>query len=280
VVELPAMGEAAPQTVLLTGASGLLGTWLRRTAPSDIRLVSLTHRTRVSDPLAVTADLRDQRAVLAATRRVRPSLLIHTAYAKDEASIVTATRNVVDAATVVGADVMHISTDALFSGDGIPRDEDANPDPVSEYGRWKAVAEEVAGGASAASAIIRLSLIVSLDPDDHVTARIRAGASGDRPTTWFDDEVRQPAAASELAEALWRIAALGGPARAGVWHLPGPEQLSRYQIAQRVVARLGLDADSILPEHSPPSVDRPRHVVLRDDRAKRSIAWSPSPILS
>jgi len=267
------------QTVLLTGASGLLGTWLRRTVPSDTRLVSLAHRTRVSEGLAVTADLRDQQAVLAAMDLALPSLVIHTAYARDEASIVTATRNVVHAATVVGADIMHISTDVVFSGDGVPRDEDANPDPVMDYGRWKAVAEEIVVGTSAGSTIVRLSLIVSLDPDDHVTARIRAGASSDEPTAWFDDEVRQPATASELAEALWRIAALGGPDRAGVWHLPGPEQLSRYEIAQRVVARLGLDPHSVVPEHSPPSVDRPRHVVLRDDRAKRSVAWSPSPIL-
>jgi dTDP-4-dehydrorhamnose reductase len=206
--------------------------------------------------------------------------VIHTAYAKDEGSIVTATRNVVDAASVVGADIMHISTDVVFSGDGVPRDEDTHPDPVMEYGRWKAVAEEIVGGTSAGSTIVRLPLIVSLDPDDHVTARIRAGASSGNTTTWFDDEVRQPAAASELAEGLWRIAALGRPDRAGVWHLPGPEQLSRYEIAQRVVARLGLDPHSIAPEHSPPSADRPRHVVLGDDRAKRSIDWSPSPILT
>ncbi len=139
--------------------------------------MSLTHRTRVSERFAVTADLRDQRAVLAAMGLALPSLVIHTAYAKDEASIVTATRNVVDAATVVGADVMHISTDVVFSGDGVPRDEDAHPDPVMEYGRWKAVAEEIVGGTSAGSTIVRLPLIVSLDPDDHVTARIRAGAS-------------------------------------------------------------------------------------------------------
>ena len=265
--------------VLLTGASGLLGTWLRRTSPADTELVGVTHRTRLAGCREVAADLRDANAVVAAVREVRPSLVIHAAYAHDRASIVEATRHVVAAVRRIGADVLFVSTDAVFSGDGAPRHEDAPPDPIADYGRWKAEAERIVTEGSQSATIVRLPLIVSLDPDDHVVARIRRGAAMNTPTVWFDDEVRQPAAAAELAEALWRIVSVDRADRTGVWHLPGPERLSRYQIAQRVVAALDLDPGSISAEHTPPSTRRPRHIDLEDGRARTQIAWSPSPIL-
>jgi dTDP-4-dehydrorhamnose reductase len=266
-------------TVLLTGASGLLGTWLRRQVPVGVEVVGLTHRTRLRDLPDPVADARDSSAVFAAVDRVRPSLVIHAAYARDQEAIVEATRNIVDATREMGADVLHISTDAVFSGDGSPRAETANPDPVWDYGRWKAQAERIVTDGVETSAIVRLPLIVSLDPEDHVVARIRLGAARNEPTIWFDDEMRQPAAAGELADAVWRIALLEPEERAGAWHLPGPESISRYQVARRVVAALGLDAGSIQAEPTPPSAERPRHIHLDDDRARGSIGWSPSQVL-
>lgn len=266
-------------TVLLTGASGLLGTWLRRTTPVGVEVVGLTHRTRLGSSEEVVADLRDPSAVVAAVHRVRPSLVLHAAYAHDQASIVGATQNAVDAAQGTGADVLYVSTDAVFSSYGSPRSEDATPDPVWDYGRWKAQAERIVTERAERSAIVRLPLIVSLDPDDHVVARIRRGAARNEPTAWFDDEFRQPAAAPELADALWRIALLGPDDRAGAWHLPGPETLSRYKIAQRVAAALDLEASAIKAEGTPPSANRPRHIDLDDGRARDRIDWSPSRVL-
>lgn len=153
--------------VLLRGASGLLGTWLRRTAPVGTEVVGLTHRTRLRDAPEVMADLRDPGAVVAAVHLVRPSLVIHAAYARDPVAIVAATQNVVDAAQKVGVDVLYVSSDAVFSGDGSPRRENAPPDPVWDYGRWKARAERIVSRASATSVIVRLPLVVSLDPEDH-----------------------------------------------------------------------------------------------------------------
>lgn len=267
------------RTVLVTGASGLLGTWLRRTAPAEVAVVGLTRRTRRGGSDGLVADLRAPDATHAVVARARPALVLHAAYALDEASIAGATQNVVDAARSIGADVVQVSTDAVFSGDGARRREDATPDPIWDYGRWKARAEQIVTEGVEASAVVRLPLIVSLDPDDHVVARIRRGAAREEPTTWFDDELRQPAAASDIAHALWRIALLPSDERAGTWHLPGPETLSRYQIAQRVVSALGLEADTIEPAQTPPSADRPRHLDLADDRARARIGWSPPSVL-
>lgn len=265
--------------VLLTGASGLLGTWLRRVAPPGRTVVAVAHRRSLANVPTVRVDLRDAAAVKAAFQRSQPSLVIHAAYAKDHTSIVEATANVADAAADVGASTVFVSTDAVFSGDGTPRGEDAVPDPSWDYGRWKAKAEEIVSTRTDDGAILRLPLIVSVDPDDHVVQRIRSAAARGETTNWFSDETRQPASAAELAPAIWQIVSLDPAHRMGVWHLPGPERLSRAEIARRVVTRLGLDDDAVRNERSHEHLQRPRHLHLRDDRAREAIGWSPAPVL-
>ena len=133
----------------------------------------------------------------------------------------------------------------LSRGDGIARDEASEPDPVWDYGRWKAQAERIAVQRSDTAAIVRLPLLVSFDPDDHVVREIRTSAAQGETTQWFTDETRQPALAHEVAAAVWRIADLTTGARGGTWHLAGTERLTRYEIALRVVDRLGIRRDVV-----------------------------------
>lgn len=268
------------ETVLLTGASGLLGTWLRRHTPADTEVVSVVHRRGLPFGPTVRCDLRDRDAVSAALAGVEPDLVIHAGYARDEASIVAATRNIVDGARLIGAELVFVSSEAVFSGDGRPRDESDRPDPVWDYGRWKAEAEAHVEESSANSTIVRPPLLLSLNPEDHVVASIRAGTETGEPTTWFVDEKRQPAHAEEVAAAIWDITAIPAGERDGVWHLPGPELLSRYEIAERVVSVLGLDHTLITPATTPADAHRPRDINLRDTRARRQLGWSPTPVLS
>lgn len=265
-------------TVLLTGAAGLLGAWLRRTAPAAFDVIPATYRHPVSAN-DVVADLRDRAAVASALTRVEPDLVIHAAFARDRPSIVDATRNVVDLAHEVGAQVLFVSSEAVFAGDGFPRSETAPPDPVWDYGRWKADAERIVLDRDATAAVVRLPLIISVDPHDHVLTDILVGHERGSPTVWFSDEIRQPAHAEDLSRALWGIASLPIELRAGEWHLPGSERLSRFEIAERAVAVLGLDRSSIVAADTPPEAHRPRDLNLTGARAEALIGWSPSPVL-
>jgi dTDP-4-dehydrorhamnose reductase len=266
-------------TVLLTGASGLLGQWLVRTAPHGTSVVALTHRHGTPLLPEVHADLRDAGSTLSAVKQADPVLIIHAAYAHDRAAIVDATEHVVAAADEVDADIVFISTDAVFGGDGVARDEASAPDPVWDYGRWKAEAERIVREWSGRAAIVRLPLLVSVDPDDHVVREIRAGAARGETTRWFTDETRQPALAHEVAAAVWRIAALDAAARGGTWHLAGSERLTRYEIARRVIDRLGLSRDVVEAGVTPAGAARPRDIVFTAARARAEVDWNPSPVL-
>jgi dTDP-4-dehydrorhamnose reductase len=265
--------------VLLTGASGLLGQWLVRTAPHGEGVIALTRRHSIPGIPEVHADLRDARSTMTAVKRADPSLVIHAVYAHDRAAIVDATEHVVAAASEVDADIVVISTDAVFCGDGIALDEASAPDPVWDYGRWKAEAERIALQRSGTAAIVRLPLLVSFDPDDHVVRKIRTSATQGETTQWFTDETRQPALAHEIAAAVWRIAELTTGVRGGTWHLAGSERLTRYEIALRVVDRLGLRRDVIQAGKTPEGAVRPRDIAFTDARARAEVDWHPSPVL-
>jgi dTDP-4-dehydrorhamnose reductase len=259
---------------MLTGASGLLGTWLRQCAPRNLDVVSVVHRRQVAGDVVV-ADLRDRAAVESAFMTVQPSVVIHAGYARDEASIVDATRHVADMAAEVEADLVFVSSESVFSGDGRVRSETSRPDPVWDYGRWKLAAEGIVQSRDPSAAIVRLPLIVSRTPEDNILTDIRRGLECGEPSVWFTDEMRQPANADELAQAIWAIAGESVASRAGVWHLPGPERLSRFEMATRAVDAIGLSRSSIIAAPTPPAAQRPRDLNLTGSRAQRQIGWRP-----
>ena len=233
--------------VFVTGGAGTVAGWLVRTAPAAIDLHVTEHRTLVPDGVRTRAsvhrlDLRRRDEVERRISEIAPDVVVHTAYVQDEpAAIVDATAAVAAAAASVGASMLQLSTDVVFAGDRPPYDESSEPDPVSDYGRWKAEAERRATAILADVCITRTSLVVSIDPPDRATAGLVEALRARRPITLFHDEMRQPIRAEDLAAELWALVALDRADRAGVWHLPGPEHLSRSDIGLRLARRLGLD---------------------------------------
>jgi dTDP-4-dehydrorhamnose reductase len=265
--------------VLVTGASGLLGTWLLREAPRATGVIAGVHTGQVAWPHIVRADLRDGNATSDAIGSVAPDVVVHAAYLRDRASIVDASTNVARAAADLGARLVLVSTDAVFTGDGRPRSEHDVPDPVWDYGRWKVEAEQAVVSCDPRAAIVRLPLLVSLDPPDQTVARVRAAAIRHEPLGWHDGERRQPASAAEVAGAIWQLLQLNPSRSAGVWHLPGPERLLRRELGARVASALGLNDPAVtVPAPSPD--ERPHDLHLANRRARRELAWNPRPVLA
>lgn len=263
---------------LITGASGLLGTWLLRQVPPSVELVAVRHTAQVDWDHRVRVDLLDPAAVQASVESVSPDVVIHAAYRRDRASIVDATRNVVHAARQVHAKLVSLSTDAVFSGDGQPRSEQDPPDPVWDYGRWKLQAEQTVLTSDRHAAVVRLPLLVSVDPPDQTIIKMREAVRRNEPVGWYDGERRQPACAEEVAAALWRLVLLDNDAGKGVWHLPGPERLLRREIGARAAVELGVEDPGVTVPAAPPT-QRPRDLYLTGQRAQRELSWDPRPVL-
>lgn len=260
--------------ILITGGAGLLGSTLARTAPRE-REVHVTER-RAPAPAGVAhgLDLADAAAVRELVARLRPELVIHTAYstADGERDIVQASTNVGAACAEAGAALLHLSTDALFDGEHAPYAEDATPAPVHAYGRHKAEAEARLRALLPDAAIVRTSLLTCFEPPDPRSAVIVDGLRRGDAVRLFVDELRMPIHPADLAAQLWELAALPRARRAGAWHLAGPEALSRYALGLLIAARFELAAVGLTPALSRSFAEpRPRDVRLLTGRAEREL---------
>lgn len=130
--------------ILLTGGRGRLGSELRALLPDLVA------------PTSAELDVTDAAGTVAFVQEMRPSLIVHAAAytnvsgaEKERAQCwavnVEGTRHVAQAANAVGAKLLHISTDYVFSGEEGGYHENDTPGPVvNYYSLTKLVAEEAA----------------------------------------------------------------------------------------------------------------------------------------
>lgn len=264
--------------VLLTGAAGNLGTHLLRVVPAGCEVLALWRRTPVAWPQAQQVELADAAAVAAVVRAWQPEVVIHAAYSQHDLArdVVAATHSVALACAAHGARLVQVSTDLVLDGEHAPYGEDAPPAPIIPYGVAKATAEADVRALVPTAAIVRASLMLALDPPNSNCAwildRVRAG----EPVTLFVDEIRSPIAAPDVAAMLWEIAALPAAQAAGLWHIAGPEHLSRYALGLLLAQHAGLDPRLLRPARSADlPTRRPRDLRLLTTRADRTLAWRP-----
>ncbi len=188
-------------------------------------------------------DVRDSSAVEALLDAERPDVVVHTAYRQDDPEVTAdGTAHVAAAAARAGAFLVHVSSDVVFSGEKSPYAEDAPREPVSAYGAAKARAEEAVEELAPGAALARTSLV--LGPGSPMETRVLDLLQGRLDGELFTDDVRCPVHVSDLAAALLELAV---DRRGGVWHLAGPDALSRLEIGGLVAAREGLDPAVLRP---------------------------------
>ncbi len=235
--------------ILVIGASGQVGKCLLRELAG--REVVGTGHARVAPGLR-KLDLADGAAVRALIRELRPEGILLpggvTAVDWCEANeplarkiCVDGTRAVCEAASELGAQVVHFGTDYIYSGAHGPRREQDPPDPVSAYGRVKAEAE----AAATVGVLLRTSMVYSDDPDsgnfhNFLVRTLRAGKAAKVYVDQSGNPTWAPALAKAAVEALDRRLA-------GIWNVAGPEVLTRVEMARRIVAAYGLDPALLQP---------------------------------
>jgi len=227
--------------LLVIGGSGLLGLRLTRQARLAGHSVIASFHATVPPATDIDwrkLDIRRPDDVTALALSVRPDAIINAAYQKsDWETTADGAANVALAAVAAGARLVHVSSDAVFSGTAPSYDETRQPDPVTPYGAAKAAAETAVKGITPAAIIARTSLIIG-DGDSPPERLVHAVASDASAGVLFTDEVRCPVHVTDLASALLELAA---SPHAGVCHVAGSDAVSRYELGLLIAARDGLD---------------------------------------
>jgi dTDP-4-dehydrorhamnose reductase len=275
--------------VLVTGGSGQLGSHvLRELRGRDLVAWSGSCAGGLLGVPLVPVDFTQPGAVAAAFRAARPDAVVHCAALARIADChrdpgrarqvnVAATRTLAEECERSGARLVFVSTDLVFDGERGGYREGDEAKPLSVYGRTKLEAEGAARAAPR-SVVARLSLLYGPSINgrasffDEQTAALREG----RKVTLFTDEWRTPL---DLTTAARALVALASSDRAGIFHIGGPERLSRYEMGARLAAALGADASAIVAATRggvAAAEPRPRDTSLNSSRwraAFPSVPW-------
>jgi dTDP-4-dehydrorhamnose reductase len=226
------------KTVWITGAGGLIGSYLVRSAQSN----ALAYRTR--GWARADLDLTDLGAVEEKFRLDRPDVVIHCAAMSKSAECqaqpaLARAINVEASAHLAGlageGAFIFFSTDLVFDGGKGDYIETDAVNPLSVYAETKVAAEEIVL-RNPRHTVVRTSLNSGATPrgdrayNEQLLETWRAG----RTAKLFVDEYRSPISAAVTARAVWELATLG---QGGLYHIAGTERLSRLEIGHLLAAR-------------------------------------------
>ncbi len=264
-----AIGYSTGSRIVVTGAAGQLGSRLTAQAIGEGR-----------DVLALTSAQWDITDAAAAERIVEPGDVVVNcaAYtdvdgAESDESVAYAVNaagpaSIARACARVGARMVHISTDYVFSGDFAgseprPYEPDDEASPLSVYGHSKLAGERAVLAALPQATVVRTAWVYTGGDGGDFVATMRRLAGGDRTVTVVDDQTGSPTYVADLAGALLQVS--DGRVHGRVLHVANDGAVTRYQQARAVFELVGADPQRVRPvrtDTQPRPARRPPYSVL------------------
>lgn len=276
--------------ILITGANGQLG--------NEMRLLANEYDQFDFDFTDIAElDLCNAESVMEYCERTKPSYIINCAAytavdrAEDDIELCRrvnrdAVENLAKAATLVGAKVLHVSTDYVFDGTNTTPYLETDPVcPASAYGRTKLEGEEALRANCSDHVILRTAWLYSIYGTNFVKTMIRLGKERETLSV-VSDQVGTPTYARDLADALMDIvvAAEKGNFIPGIYHYSNEGICSWYEFTLKIHELAGITTCQVSPIASkdyPAKAPRPAYSVLSKDKIKADYgihipAWEES----
>jgi dTDP-4-dehydrorhamnose reductase len=256
---------------LITGGSGQLGLAMQ----TELISWGIDFVASNSNELDITKPLIVNQLV----DFVNPSVIVNTAAWTDVDGAETnqsaaysvnalGPQNLAVAASKIGARLVQISTDYVFSGDAsAPWSESAEHNPQSVYGSTKSEGEKfVEAALPADSYVIRTAWLYSAEGKNFAKTMTNLALRNAGEVKVVNDQLGQPTFAGDLAKQIVELVLSDAPA--GIYHGTNSDQATWFEFAQKIFAIAGADVSRIIPVSTmefPRPAKRPAYSVLGHD---------------
>lgn len=184
-------------------------------------------------------------------------------------------QNLAIAASKIGARLVQVSTDYVFSGDNTkPWIENAAHNPQTVYGSTKSEGEYfVRAALPTDSYVIRTAWLYSSDGKNFVKTMTNIALNSSSEVKVVNDQLGQPSFAGDLAKQIVELLLSDAPV--GTYHGTNSGQATWFEFAQKIFELTGTDVSRVMPVSSseyPRSAKRPSYSVLGHD------AWADTSV--
>lgn len=265
--------------ILLTGSTGQVGWELQRTLMSLGEVITVGRE--VSSP-ALRMDLAQPDTIRHVIREVQPDLIVNPAAytavdkAETEPELAMAVNGtapgvIAEEAKLVGAAVIHYSTDYVFNGSQAkPYTEEDEPDPQNIYGKTKLAGEKAIQTVNVPHLILRTSWVYGLRGKNFLLTMLKLAREREELKV-VDDQVGAPTWSRMIAESTAQILSRSKTdligflsSNSGIYHLTATGQTSWYGFAKAIFEHDLKRSEyklkklvAILSEHYPTLAKRP-----------------------
>lgn len=268
--------------LLVTGASGLLGSNLALRAAARYAVIGLTHR----HPLAASgfetleADLLEPGAVARVLDATQPDWVVHCAALADidacEQQPELARKlntelpgQLAQEAARRGMRFVHISTDAVYDGTKAPYKETDAPNPLSVYAKTKRMAELAVKAAHPQWLILRPNLFGWSPNGAHSLAEFfYNNLSAGQAVNGFTDRLFTPLHVGFLSEIILELLAKGVH---GIFNAGSSDSLSKYEFGVMIARQFGFDEQLVRPASTEAGAPRSADLRLNVSRLSQAL---------
>lgn len=248
---------------MITGSNGLLGQKLveqfSRIDKYNLILTSIEEKSVFDEKRLMYAqvDTTNRQRLRSIIDEFEPDVIVHTAAFTDVDRCETerelawrtnvgSVENLVYAAKLVGARLIHISSDYVFDGKKGPYSELDRPNPISYYGKTKLASENVLRMSEIPFTIIRTMVLygVAQNVKLNFALWVVKELSEGHTIRVVDDQWGNPTLADDLAFAILKVIEMG---RTGCYHIAGPDLVNRYEFAVAIAKEFNFNTKRIQP---------------------------------
>ncbi len=288
-----ALAAGAKPSILVTGASGLLGLNLALEASREYPVYGLVnhHQLKATPFTVVTGDLLVPGTIERLLEDLQPDWVIHCAALANldaceldpliaQELNTEVPRKLARIVARGGARFLHVSTDAVFDGRRGRYTEIDAPNPVGVYSRTKLAGEIAVAEENSQEIIARVNLFgFSLSRQRSLGEFFLYNLLAGRQVKGFTDVYFCPLLANDLARLFIEMLDCG---LSGLYHVVSSECMTKYEFGVQIARRFSLDESLVSPvsvQEGGLKAARSPNLTLRADKLARDLG-RPTPTIS